>query len=344
MFDLFNLSHLDFTGHANIGHDLLQTGDHLIGLAGSQGGGSPGQASPNGSGGVSPAFTLVGNPTGLQIDLIWDATVTSATNWASIEDAVVAAAKIFTNHFSNHIVINIAVGLDEVGGLALPANAASASEPGFVLDSYGDVQAGLTAADAGLVAAGLMAPNAVADAVAAQEGAATFPFMLVPNAEAKALDLPSAVPGVIDGFIGLSSSLLAFTGSAGGAKSGLIDAVAAAAHEISEVMGRIETVGNIPGLPGINLYTPLDLFRYSAPGALDVTPGPGYFSLDEGATSLNTFNDPTTNTADAGDWSLTFANRGNAFDAFVLPGTPLQVTSTDILEMAALGYTFVPNG
>ena len=45
--------------------------------------------------------------------------------------------------------------------------------------------------------------------------------------------------------------------------AGYFDAVGALEHEISAVMGRVDAVGSAYGA---GLYTPLDLFRYSAPG------------------------------------------------------------------------------
>jgi hypothetical protein len=78
-------------------------------------------------------------------------------------------------------------------------------------------------------------------------------------------------------------------------------------------MGRAALAGGSLG-PFNNVYTPLDEFRYTAPGAPDLTPGPGYFSLNDGVTALLPFND-SNNGGDAADWATAPSTRGNAFDA-----------------------------
>ena len=161
----------------------------------------------------------------------------------------------------------------------------------------------------------------------------------VTNAEAKALGLISGSSTGIDGYIGIgkSSSInfsAEFTGTIGATQ---YDGVGIAAHELSEVMGRIGMEGGTLGTTH-NVYTPLDLFRYTSPGVLDLTPTSGYFSINAGAggeTNLNTYNNPA-NGGDAADWASTVAN--DAYDAFGTPGVITNVSSTDLIEVAALGY------
>ncbi|HVN01291.1 MAG TPA: NF038122 family metalloprotease [Caulobacteraceae bacterium] len=328
MFDpFFDMSHAEFGSGPSLGHEFLLTAnDHLVSVNSTFGGGS-GATSGAASGGVSPASTLVGNAHGLEINLIWDSSVTSNVHWASIEASVVAAAKILTGLFTNHDVLNIAVGFGEVAGSALAPGALGESASfGYITDEP-TVEGALGAADAGLVHAGLMSANAVS----ALQGLSGENFF-VTSAEAKALGLVDPAAG-LDGFIGLSSTAPFSFG--GFAPKGSFDAVAVAAHEISEVMGRVGLEGATLG-PFANVYTPLDVFRYSAPGAPDVTPTAGYFSLNDGATNLLPFNDPS-NGGDAADWATAAVTRGNAFNAFASPG-PAYVTPVDLLEMAALGY------
>jgi len=245
---------------------------------------------------------------------------------------VIAAAKMFTSVFTNPIVLNIAVGFGEVDGFALaPGEAGESLTNAAVGLDLPTVEALLAGADAGLVHAGLIAPDAF---TALDNVAGANPF--VPTAELKAFGLSTLLPpNLIDGFIGLSSSSLALFGNIGPTQ---VDAVGAAAHEISEVMGRIGLEGQTLGpAPFNNLFTPFDIFRYSAPGVPDVTPSAGYFSLNDGVTALNLFNDPN-NGGDAGDWATAPANRIDAFAAFATPGVKLVVTPVDYLSLAALGY------
>jgi hypothetical protein len=81
--------------------------------------------------------------------------------------------------------------------------------------------------------------------------------------------------------------------------------IAAAEHEISEGMGRISDVATLDFLP-VNFFTVMDLFRYTTDNGSvvrDTLPGlplsnaTAFFSLDNGATSLGTWN----NDPDLGD-------------------------------------------
>ena len=254
--------------------------------------------------------------------------MTSEPNWRAIESSVISAAEIYTSLFTNHDVLNIAVGFGEVAGSALePGALGESASLGYLVPNDGTVDAALGAADAGLVHAGLMSPNAVS----ALDGAAGSFF--ITSAEAKALGLVDPTAG-LDGFIGFSNSEPISFGRLLPSGS-QYDAIGIAAHELSEVMGRVGLEG--ASLAGFsNVYTPLDVFRYTAPGAPDLTPGAGYFSLNDGHTDLLPFNDPN-NGGDAADWATARSTRDNAFDAFATTG-PSFVTPVDVLAMVALGY------
>ena len=281
---------------------------------------------------VSPTSTLVGSSSGLQINLIWDASVKSSANWSAFESAFAVAAKIYTDNFTNHAVINIDVGLGEVGGSKLGAGALGESESNGYLVGEATAQNALASHDAGLVSSGLMA----ADAVAALQSLRGESFFIT-SGEAKALNLVSPTGTGVDGFIGLANTSALYFPAAGGAiKSSQYDAVGVAAHELSEVMGRIGMEGASLGTHK-DIYTPLDIFRYSAPHSPDVTPTAGYFSTNDGVTNLVAYNSPA-NGGDAADWASSTANRLNAYDAFDTPGVISQVTASDLLEVAALGF------
>ena len=312
---------------------LLQTDDgHLTivseakGAHGHSGGGTGGTTGGTGgtTGGTPPAGTLVGSSTGLQIDLIWDQSVLSAPNASAIENTVITAAEIFTANFTTHAVLNIEVGLNEIGGSSMSSGALGESQTYGMAVSYATLTSALGSADAGLVSSGLMAAGAAtADTALA---AKTF---FVPLAEAKALGLTSATSSSIDGAIGLGSSALSFTGVVG---SGQFDGVGVAAHEISEVMGRISDVGAPSGYA-----TPLDVFRYSAAHTPSTSASVGYFSTDAGVTVLNTYNNGS-NGGDSADWASSTANTLNAFDAFGNSSGTMKLNANDLLEVAALGY------
>jgi len=317
------------------GPDTLHQGPHYllddsgqIAVTSAAKGGAHGPPDPGGGGGGtgSPASTVVGSSTGLQIDLIWDASVRNAVNWSDIEHSVVSAAQIYTAAFDTHAVLNIQVGFGEVNGSALGNGALGESETLGYGVSYAALTKALAAADASLVSNGSMAAGAVTAV-----GALAAKTFFVASAEAKALGLVNPTSTAVDGYIGLAAgAALSFTGVIGAAQ---YDAVGVAAHELSEVMGRLGMEGSGAG----HYYTPLDLFRYTAVNQPDITPTAGYFSTDMGATSLNTFNNPT-NGGDAADWATSPANALDAYDAFGNPGITTQVTGTDLLVVASLGY------
>lgn len=337
MFDPFSgLSHLDIAGQLGLGQEYLLDGDHVIHVAGASGGhhggGGPGGSGGSGGGGGSLPSTLVGSLAGLQIDLLWESSVTTNASAAAIESAVTAAASIFTNLFTgHHEVINIQVGFGDVNGTRLGAGALGESETsGYITSSYSTVENLLSAADQNLVSSNLMSSTATG----ALQGLVGENFF-IPSAEAKALGLVSATGSGVDGYIGLTSSGLLALGSTVGASQ--YDAVGVAVHEISEVMGRIGMEGGTLSIYH-NVYTPLDIFRYSSSGVSATSAGAAdYFSLSNGVTSLNTYNNPT-NGGDASDWATLAANTLDAFDAFANPGVKMQVTANDLVEVAALGY------
>ena len=94
---------------------------------------------------VAPTPTLVGsNANGLQIKLIWDTSVGAMGSLMStFQNAVITAAKFYTNTYSTHETINIQVGFGEVAGQKLPSGALAASESYGYLEKYASVAAAL---------------------------------------------------------------------------------------------------------------------------------------------------------------------------------------------------------
>lgn len=315
-----------------LGPEYFLTDDHQLSLAASSHSSAAVQSLVQHSASAQsagPASTLVGSSNGLEINLIWDSSVRAAANWQSVESDVAAAARVYTGAFSNHVVINIAVGFGEVDGSHLGSGALGESSSNGYLVSYGNLQSALGAGDAALIQSGAMSASAI-QALQSLHGESFF----VTSAEAKALGLVSGSSNGVDGYIGLStSSQMSF---AGGVKAGQYDAVGVAAHEISEVLGRMGLEGQSLG-GRADVYTPLDLFRYTAAHTPDTKPTAGYFSTNNGASSLELFNNPG-NGGDAADWATASINTTNAFDAYDNPGVTTQVTSTDLLAIAVLGY------
>jgi hypothetical protein len=332
------------SGAANFGPELMVNDDGQVGLssAGRSGGSNNSGGSGAGSSGSThpaavPAATLVGAAGGLQINLVWDGSVASAP--AAFEQAVIAAATEYTTLYSNKEVINIGVGYGEVDGYTMGSGALGESVSnayGISSSSYAALTAEMKAgASASAYAKGQTNLVAQAESSLPSSSISGADGYFVTVADMKALGLVaggSASTTNLDGYIGLASAYPFEYDQT--ATSGTYDAIGTAEHEISEVMGRI-------GFEGDNgYYTPLDLFRYSASGVHDTTATSGYFSINNGATNLGTYNNPQ-NGGDSSDWIPTL--QGDSYgDGYA--GQTALVSSTDILENAVLGYHLTTAG
>jgi hypothetical protein len=286
-----------------------------------------------------PAPTLVGSATGLQFDLIWDSSVANAPR--GFMQAIAAAAKEYSALFSNKAVIAIDVGYGEIAGSPLPSNALGASASYGYLTDYATVTTALSG-------------NGFAFSATNEPTTSQF---FVTSADAKAMNLVNPVSG-LDGYMGFSDlsgtgySWNTATGHNGSIGPTQFDLQAVAEHEISEVMGRVGMEGYtiINGQP---TYTPLDLFNFQNPGVLELSANGGYFSVNNGRINLGNYNNAAANGGDIADWAsstsitqsntLGLARRSyDAYDAFTFPGVHGQVSLSDIIEDAALGYRLKP--
>src|SRR5579863_2696241 len=292
-----------------------------------------------------PAPTLVGSANGLQFDLIWDSSVAKAPS--GFEQAIIDAAQYYTTLFANKEVINVDVGWGEIAGSSLSPSALGESESYGYLTNYATVTNAL--AHDGFTFSATNEP--------------THSQFFVTSADAKSLGLVNPTSG-LDGYIGFST--LSGTGyswnlaaSTTGANSGTgatqFDLQSVALHEISEVMGRIGMEGAI--VNGKHTDTPLDLFNYQSHGALELSGNGGYFSTNNGTTNLGIYNDASLYGGDIADWASALSptqshtqglpsgvNVTDAYDAFLFPNYNGDVSQSDILEEAALGFKLTPTG
>jgi len=277
----------------------------------------------------TPPPTLIGASGSLQFDLIWDSSVAKAPS--GFVQAIIKAAQFYTTFFSNKEVVNIDVGYGEVDGSRLASSALGESE------SYGYLTNLSTVVNA-------LHSDSYPPSLARNEPTSSQFF--VTRAEAKTLDLISGSSSGVDGFVGLSSTVpMNYSTSGPTQGSPQFDATAIAEHEISEVMGRIGMEGEI--VSGKPTYTPLDLFDYKSPGILELSGLGGYFSVNDGTSNLGIYNDASAHGGDISDWASNAAPTGvtyDAYNAFTWPGYHGIVSSSDLLEDAALGYKLTPTG
>jgi hypothetical protein len=286
-----------------------------------RGGGSGGSGGSGGTTSTSPSPS-----TGLAINITWDSSVASAPN--GFQTAVLNAAHFIEANYTDPVTININVGYGEVGGTTLGSNALGSSLTSLASVSYSTLYNALKA-DA----------TTASDATAVASLPTSAPVsggFAVTTAQAKALGLSSATGTATDGSVGFSSTSAFTYNDTNGVASGTYDFNAVAVHELTEVMGRILLTGNTLGTT-TNYYDPLDLFHYSAPGTRDFSAStPGYFSINSGTTSLQTFN--IQSGGDAGDWAGATIDAANAFAA---AGVVEPVSNADLTAMDVIGWNRV---
>jgi len=350
MSDYWHDLHLasSFSGHdaAPLGPEYLMNDAGQVGLASTHSSfGSYFNTSSWSPWSPTPAPTLVGSSHGLQIDLVWDSSVSKAPS--GFMQAIIDAAAYYTTIISTREVITIDVGYGEIGGSSLSSGALGESESYGYLTNFSTVTTALAH------------DNFVFSAANEPTGSQFF----VTSAEAKALGLVNPTAG-LDGYVGFGSlsgtgyswnTAASPTGSNSNTGVRQFDLQSVALHEISEVMGRIGMEG--ASVNGKSTDTPLDLFNYQSHGVLELSGNGGYFSTDNGTTHLGTFNNASLNGGDIADWasanSTTQSNTVglpsgvkvyDAFDAFGFPGYNGDVSQSDVMELTALGYRLTPAG
>ena len=263
----------------------------------------------------------------MQIDVTFDQSQSSLP--AGFITAINYVVNYYDTLFTNNVTINLHVGYGEINGQSLGASDLGESyAPQYLQESYASVRNVLQAQGA---------PGA--SALPSSSPLAGSLFMA--QAEAQALGLTSAVSTV---YVGFSSALpFSYTPNATPG-SNQYYFVGVVEHEISEDMGRVSLLNEQP-----YDYSPIDLFRYSSSGVRTLSTGgngaTAYFSINNGATNLGTWNNHTSN-GDLADWYPQGpASGGNdAFNDYSNPGVVNALSANDITLMQALGWSTQTNG
>jgi hypothetical protein len=193
------------------------------------------------------------------------------------------------------------------------------------------------------------------------DGSTNNTLLGLTTANAKALGLGTSTnaanPDASIEFANAFASTFAYT-RVGGVPAGKTDFITVAEHEIGHALGFVSGVDDIDFCAGAgngtacgisNLpnrfetdwwYEPLDLFRYSAAGVLDVRVGGSpYLSADAGATSIQSFSTGTTN---GNGWQASHfgPNAVNLMRPFVGsgPGGTYDATASDLAAFDMIGW------
>lgn len=253
-------------------------------------------------------------------------------NAAAAQAAWISAANVFQNNFTDNIHINITVNAVAGTGVFGQSNTFLNST------SYANLR-NLTIADAKTTddATATGAGGSIA-AVDPKGGAATW---WVSRSQAKAIGL------IADDLNNDGTTTFGagnpFTFS-GPIAAGTYDFQGVAAHEISEVMGRIglmgATIGNNP-----NSFDLADLFTFSGAGNRGLAfsndcsnvanSDNDFFSIDNGNTLLKQKNQYCRNGLDTEDWA---PGTNDAFNQFSNSGVTNGVSDVDLRQMDVLGY------
>jgi hypothetical protein len=288
---------------------------------------------------ASPAHALVIVPD-------FDTSITSAGDTAQVEGSIKAAIgtieSLYTNPGTVGIVFEQASGsflgeseaddytetyaaykaLLQADSAANPANTALATAIAYLPQGNDASGTNSIAATSALLRVGL----GVAGATPCFNGSGTF---------------VSGCHQTYDGVVTLSTSYSYFFSPAGYSPS-LYNATAVLEHEIDEILGgggQGSTLNAIQqgNTAYNNLYGPLDLYRYSAPGTPSFTTSgsaTSYFSINGGTTDIVGFNQQSN-----GDYA-DFNPNGDVQSAFTNPGEtpPYDTSSPEFPMMESIGY------
>lgn len=259
----------------------------------------------------------------MNINVTYDSSVTSQSNAAQLEGAMQAAVQFYEAAFTNNITINVDFQYAPISGNVFAENSFQ-----YSTFTYSQIVAALKANDTSAVDAEAYLTLPVSDPT----GGSGDDYALT-TAQARALGLSSFTP-TFDDVVTLNSNAPLNLNPFDRSAPGELDVIGALEHEMSEGgMGRIGSMGTYEAS---GVWTPLDLFRYSAPGVRQLTPNSSvnaYFSLN-GQQLLTEYNNPT-NGADAADWlpSIQGDSYGNSYT-----GVESRVTLTDLQEDEILGW------
>ena len=266
-------------------------------------------------------FTAARSVEALQINPVYDSSVTSRSDFSQIKSAFGQAGDAWSNVLSDNVTINIRVSWGSVGGYVLGNGTLGGS-----LDSlYGyftySQMKGWLSSDASTDSDKTANKNLPVSTVAGNK------FVLA-SAQAKALGLISGKNTAYDGYIGFGNGSKYDYNRSDGISAGYFDFVGLAMHEIDHVLGHFSGIGD-------GYATAFDLFRCSNGGPSFSNSAASYFSIDGCKTNLANFNN--TGSGDRDDWASSPSST-DVQGAFLFPGIQYAISTADITALDVIGW------
>ncbi|MEO5716625.1 MAG: NF038122 family metalloprotease [Luteolibacter sp.] len=178
-------------------------------------------------------------------------------------------------------------------------------------------------------------------------------FLALTSANARALGWDPGNSTYVDAAISFSSSFAWDFDPSNGIGAGLQDFVGVTIHEMGHALGFVSGVDDVDyfitnpaDIDPYAVFTTLDLFRYSAPGTLDLGVGDAsYFSIDGGVTSLGAFS--TGSLENGGDGRQASHWKDNLGLGIMDPtanpaGQANTPTELDLTAFDSIGWDLVP--
>ena len=283
---------------------------------------------------------------------------TYESSWATAPSGATADVNNVINQLESdfnrsNVTINIQFGWGDINGAAIPANDLGVTNfpqnfvsfPPTPLYSLSQVNGFITAAAAANPTN--TALNIAANHLPSSYPGYTNPGFFIPDAQYLALTGKAQNSNTINAYIGfgtLSGSGFSWSTTGGQPGSTQFDLTSVLEHEITHALGRVDYAFSYP-LTNPAFLTLLDLFKFNkATNTRDPRFSNTNFSIDGGMTY------PTSGTAgvfsnqsDSSDWQNILASGAcpgsDSFDACLEPGILTTMSSLDLTEMCALGWS-----
>ena len=236
---------------------------------------------------------------------------------SAAEQGFQAAAKYWGNILTNNVTINLNVSFAELDpgvigstgstrtdfGVAQWQNAVNTTKSNSVIDQTAVLPTLVGGGIVGGLTAGVdITGNNDNTVTASLDGKYASAVLYQNTAVLKAIGYDAALAGVVDGTMTFSSTFAFDFNPLNGIDAGTFDFLGVAIHEMGHALGFVSGVdfldiyggpnGPYAGFLGYDLndtsiFSALDMFRYSAPGVIDMRTGvDSYFSLDGGVTAF----------------------------------------------------------